>query len=206
MHEQLTQLISDLPLTGDVQENATAFLHRHGYPHTAKHSAWVAAEARRLAFTVGADPVAAATAGWLHDVSVVFPDSERIRVAEELGIEILPAERAAPMILHQKISAVMAQVLFEIEDAAVLSAIRCHTTLKTKPSQLDKVVFLADKIRWDQPGHPPYVHNLIVALTHSLDRAILCHLEYLWKRRHTLAVVHPWFEAAYRQFSATTAG
>jgi len=62
---------------------------------------------------------------------------------------------------------------------------------------LDKIVFVADKIAWDQPGAPPYLAAL--ADTSSLDAGVCVYLETLWQQRESLAVTHPWFEAAYYQ-------
>ena len=103
------------------------------------------------------------------------------------------------MILHQKLSAILAHELFGVDDLAVLSAIGCHTTLRADATPLDKVVFLADKIAWDQSGSPPYRDALLDALTHSLDAGACVYLQHLWAQRATLPVVHPWFENAYRQ-------
>jgi HD superfamily phosphohydrolase YqeK len=80
-----------------------------------------------------------------------------------------------------------------LTDREILSAIGCHTTLKTKATLLDKVVFLADKIAWDQVGKPPYLNKVIEALEVSLDAAVLEYLDYLWERRDQLQVLHPWF-------------
>lgn len=103
------------------------------------------------------------------------------------------------MIVHQKLSALMARELFGITDAEVLSAIGCHTTLKANASPLDKTLFVADKIAWDQQGRPPYLTDLLAALERSLDGAALVYLDYLWERRETLPVLHPWVRAAHRQ-------
>ena len=83
----------------------------------------------------------------------------------------------------------------------MLSATGCHTTLKADASGLDKVVFVADKIAWDQPGTPPWLDALTRALDVSLDAAALVYLDYLWERRAQLLVVHPWFIAARAQIS-----
>nr|WP_223831714.1 hypothetical protein [Bacillus swezeyi] len=56
----------------------------------------------------------AATAGIWHDISAVIPNVKRIAVAEALGIDILPEERVFPMIIHQKLSKVLARDLFHI--------------------------------------------------------------------------------------------
>jgi HD superfamily phosphohydrolase YqeK len=66
---------------------------------------------------------------------------------------------------------------------------------------LDKVVFVADKLAWDQPGVAPYHAEMSVALGRSLDEAALVYLRYLWQRRASLRVVHPWLRDAYLQMS-----
>jgi predicted HD superfamily hydrolase involved in NAD metabolism len=197
MHEMLVKFSEGVVATGDIERDVVAFLRYHGCPKTAIHSAAVAAEARRIASLAGVEAIPAVQAAWLHDVSAVIPAAERVAVAEALDIPVLPEERALPMILHQKLSAVLARDLFGVTDAAVLSAIGCHTTLKADAAALDKVVFVADKLAWDQPGEPPYRVVLAAALVHSLDAAVCVYLRYLWERRVTLAVVHPWLAAAY---------
>jgi len=104
------------------------------------------------------------------------------------------------MIIHQKLSVVIAREIFAIEDDAVFSAIGCHTTLKAQASLLDKIVFVADKIQWDQPGLPPYLGSLQEALLHSLDAAAFVYLDYLWQQRASLRVVHPWPRAAHEEW------
>ena len=114
---------------------------------------------------------------------------------------MLAEEERAPIILHQKLSAVMASEIFGVEDEAVLCAIGCHTTLKANASVLDKVVFIADKVRWDQSHPPPFLEAVLVGLERSLDEGVLAYLEYMWQRRHTLPVVHPWLAEAYAELS-----
>ena len=159
----------------------------------------MAAEARRLAIRFGEDPARAEAAGLLHDISAPIPDAERLATAEAWGVEALAEERAYPMILHQKLSAVIAREAFGVKDAGVLSAIGCHTTLKAGASRLDKVVFVADKIAWDQPGDPPYLAEILAATERSLDAAAFCYLDYLYQRRATLRVAHPWMLAAWAE-------
>jgi len=181
----------------------TIFLERHDCPHTAHHSAAVAEECVHLARRWGVDPTAADTAGWLHDVSAVIPASKRVMLAEALGFHVLPEERTAPMLLHQRLSAEIARDVFNVSDPAILAAIACHTTLRAGATVLDRVVFVADKLRWDGQGDPPYLAELTAALTRSLEDAARCYLDYLWQRRETLLAVHPWFVAAYQEAHAS---
>lgn len=186
---------------GWINEDVHAFLALHGCQRAAKHCGKVARAAYQLAERLGADPLAAEAAGWLHDVSAVWTNDQRLAAAEALSVEILPEERQAPFILHQKLSVVLARELFGVRDAAVLSAVGCHTTLKNDPSPLDKVVFIADKLAWDEPYDAPWHPALREALEHSLDDGCRVYLGYLWEQRSTLTVVHPWMVEALKWFS-----
>ncbi|MBN1536455.1 MAG: bis(5'-nucleosyl)-tetraphosphatase (symmetrical) YqeK [Anaerolineales bacterium] len=168
---------------------------------TAEHSRRVAEEAKRLAQCWGEDESRAEIAGWLHDISVIIPRDQYLPAAEALRIEIIDEERKAPILIHQKLSAFIAQDVFGVNDKLILSAIGCHTTLKIDSSKLDKIVFVADKIAWDQPGDPPYLPQMVLGLDRSLDLAALCYLNYLWRRKDSLPAIHPWMIQAYLQLS-----
>ena len=129
----------------------------------------------------------------------MIPQKEWIKHAEEWKIELLPEEHQAPVVLHQKLSAYLAQHLFHITGPAVLSAIECHTTLRPGASRLDKIVFLAEKLEWDQSGQPPYKAALETALQNSLDTATKWYLTYMWQQRYRLLVIHPWFKGTYEE-------
>jgi predicted HD superfamily hydrolase involved in NAD metabolism len=202
MHAILVSLAKGLAPTGNLARDADAFLRAHGHPGTAEHSGAVAGVARNLALRLGLDPAPAFAGGWLHDIAAPIPASRRLEAALALGLEVLPEERAYPMILHQKLAVPIARHLFAVEDPAILSAIGCHTTLKPNAAPLDMVVFLADKIAWDQPGAPPYRNALLAASHRSLEAACLVYLTYLWQQRESLAVVHPWMAAAYHALPA----
>lgn len=184
-------------LTGNLRDDVYRFLVDNQCPNTAEHSLRVGAEARRIALQFDAQPESAEAAGYLHDISAVFPNDQRIRVARELGIEVLKEEEEFPMIVHQKLSKVMAKDLFEIEDQEILNAVSCHTTLHKQASLLDQVLFVADKIEWDQAGEPPYLIKILEQLSVSLEHAAFAYIDYLWQQREHLRVVHPWLADAY---------
>jgi HD superfamily phosphohydrolase YqeK len=71
---------------------------------------------------------------------------------------------------------------------------------KPGASRLDLVVFVADKLEWDQPTQKmPYRANLLAGLAHSLEKGALAYLDYLWRRRSCLACIHHWMVAAYHE-------
>jgi HD superfamily phosphohydrolase YqeK len=136
----------------------------------------------------------------LHDVSAVFPKGDRLEVSKALGLDILSEEETVPMLLHQKLSVVLAREIFKIDDACILNAIGCHTTLKPDPSRLDLVVFVADKLGWDHKGAPPYKHTLEKALDTSLEEAAWTYQNHLW-HSGKMKVIHPWMRESYFELS-----
>jgi predicted HD superfamily hydrolase involved in NAD metabolism len=201
VNEILAPLLDEIYLTGDLSVDVPVFLTKRGFAETAVHCQRVAMEAKRIATRFAIRAHSACAAGWLHDVSAVFPSTERLRVAQSLDIDILPEEENFPLIIHQKISRVMAQEMFGVTDEDILSAIGCHTTLKANASRLDLVVFVADKISWDQSGVPPYLTALQDQLSLSLEHAAFSYIQYLWNHQHNLHVIHPWLRDAYDELS-----
>jgi predicted HD superfamily hydrolase involved in NAD metabolism len=201
MHPLLTKYTKSYQPQGNLRQDIQQFLTHNRCPKTAEHCLRVAEAARILAVHFGVPSHLAEQAGWLHDISAVFPWLDRAHIAHELGIEVFPEEDEFPPIIHQKLSAVIAEQIFLINDPGVLSAIACHTTLKPGASLLDKVVFVADKIEWDGSGVPPYLSELIQSLRSSIDLAAYCYLDYLWQQRETLPVHHPWALAAYYELA-----
>jgi len=188
----LDNYVVEFTRTGLIAEDVPRYLELLGYHKTAEHCAAVAAKAKVLAEMFNSDPNKAEQAGYLHDISAVIPNDKRIDFARSRMVEVLDAEIECPMIIHQKLSVVLARDIFYVTDIEILSAIGCHTTLKAGASRLDKVVFLADKIAWDQDGKPPYIKKVTAALEESLDAGVRVYLNYLWERRDQLLVIHPW--------------
>jgi predicted HD superfamily hydrolase involved in NAD metabolism len=206
MHALFQELTAQLKFTGDLKRDVHLFLAANGCPKTADHCMAVGIQAREVALVFNADPDAAEIAGWLHDISAVFPSKDRITVSRALQLEVLPEEEQFPMIIHQKISKRMAADIFGIRDTEILDAVGCHTTLRAKSTLLDRVVFVADKIAWDQPGVPPYLDELSSGLKISLSRGAHAYIQYLWERKDTLRVVHPWLKDAYEELNEELEG
>lgn len=200
MHAAYSELLLS-QLTGNLSEDVSNFLSRNGCEQTALHSLKVGDAAKRIAIMFGADPIEAEYAGYLHDISAVFPNEIRISIARQLGIEILIEEELFPMIIHQKISQSMARDLFNIKNDEILNAIGCHTTLRKNSTLLDKVLFVADKIEWDQNGIPPYIKEITESLEKSIGLASYSYIHYLWQKRETLRVIHPWLRDAYYELT-----
>lgn len=182
MNDSPFQTLKIPELTGDLPQDVSTFLISNGFWKTAKHCREVAVEAREVALRVGANPDHAELAGWLHDVSVIYPVERRVEIAQKLGIALLPEEQQHPMLIHQKLSVAMSRDIFGVQETEILSAIGCHTTLRAQATLLDKVLFVSDKLAWDQDGVAPFHVEMYAALEKSIDHAAFVYLEYLWAR------------------------
>ncbi|MDT2815279.1 bis(5'-nucleosyl)-tetraphosphatase (symmetrical) YqeK [Vagococcus carniphilus] len=161
----------------------------------AKHSLEVATEAKRLAPKFQIDEEKAYLAALLHDIGNVVPSDKQLLLAKELKLHVVEAEEILPFLLHQKLSAYLAEKIFFVTDQELLSAMACHTTLKAQATDLDKLIFIADKVKWDHSDRAPFLDDVEQALTVSLNQACLVYLE--WAFIQGMPVIHPMLQEAY---------
>ncbi len=172
-----------------------AFDH-NGQRDTWLHSQAVAEQAQHLARQYGANEELSILAGWLHDLSTVIPDTEKWTLACQYGLATVEAERQVPFLLHQRLSAWIAQHVLGYEQWELLHAIECHTTLRGDLELLDKLLFVADKLSWADSDAAPYIAAMRKEAEVSLEQAIHVYIEAMLGEPGKLAVIHPWLEAA----------
>lgn len=165
------------------------------HPELIEHSKEVAEECYKLGELFSVDPIKCYVSGLLHDVGGIIDTKDRVIVAESLGLELFNEENEFPLIIHQKLSSYCAHTAFKIESEDVLQAIKCHTTLRKNYSLLDLIVFVADKVRWDQKGEPPYLNNLNKYIKDkNLEGAAKYYIDYIMA--NGIKVYHPWIVEA----------
>ncbi len=140
------------------------------------HSECVAKAARELAAKYGADEEKAETAGILHDIMKDTAPEKQLAMMERYGIRLTPVERNAPKLWHAMLGAAYLKNELEIGDAAVLDAVRYHTTGRADMTLLDKVLFIADFISADRDY--PGVEDLRKAAGVSLEEAMIAGLSH----------------------------
>lgn len=174
----IADLLTPPQTANDIFDAVRALLLENGRQKTWEHVSAVADVCAEIGESFGIPSEACRAAGLLHDISAVVPAAEMMAYAESQGWTIDPAERAHPFLLHQRVSEAAARTRFGVTDETVLTAIRCHTTLRANPSSCDMALFLADKLAWDQPGEPPFRSEIERGLTVSLEQACLNYIEY----------------------------
>lgn len=135
------------------------------------HSVNCMVTAASLAEHFGCDIEKAMLAGLLHDCGKNFKGDRAREMARRIGYEPDAIELAEPKLLHGFIGAHLARVEYGIEDEAVLSAIRWHTTGKAGMTLLEKIIYIADYI---EPARSfPGVEILRAEAYDDLDRCIV---------------------------------
>ncbi len=146
-------------------------------------------------------PESAQTAALLHNLGRTVSPGRLLETAQEYGLDILPEEETLPKLLHQKLSRIIAVEEYNIADKEILNAISCHTTLKAKPSQLDKLLFIMVKAAHPLEKQPPFMPLVMRNLENSLDEAVRCYFANLRQNPALIRLPHPWLIEAVDEFS-----
>ena len=143
-------------------------------PGRYQHTLNVATLADALARRHGQDAAKARLAGILHDAGKRFSPPMMAEYARKNRLNIPQREKTAalePMLLHAYISEDLAKKEFNVNDGAVLSAIRKHTLGDVKMTTLDIVVYVSDACSADR-SHPGVSKTRALAFD-DLDAAFL---------------------------------
>lgn len=170
--------------------------HSNNKKDVLTHVENVAELAIALAKVYNLDATKTKLAALLHDISGVMTPQEMYDFAKMRGLEIDPAEEKYHALLHQRVSKIIAQEEYGITDSDILNAIECHTTLRKNASMYDKVIFIADKISWDQKGVPSYDDLLKSGSVETLDKACYLYIKYQFDN-NLLVMAHQWLIEAY---------
>ncbi|GLB25800.1 hydrolase [Lacrimispora xylanolytica] len=131
-------------------------------PQRYEHTISVSFICTALAMRYGADLEQSELAGLLHDCAKYYGDGNINKKCEKQNIFLTSDELKAPVVLHAKYGAWLAEHKYGIEDKEVLDAIRWHTTGRPDMSLLEKIVFTADYIepRRDKAADLPIVRSV----------------------------------------------
>lgn len=142
----------------DLRNELRGKLKPSRYEHTISVSFLCTALAMRYGFNLDK----AELAGLLHDCAKHYGDEEIVKKCRKQDILLTDDELQAPLVLHAKYGAWLAEHKYGIKDEEIISAIRWHTTGKPKMALLDKIVFTADFIepRRDRAPNLPLVRSL----------------------------------------------
>lgn len=138
------------------------------------HAQGVSETAVLLAEKYGANPLDAARAGILHDVTKALSAAEQRSFVDHWQLPVSPFVYEQAKLLHAKTGAAAAERIFA-ENDAVVSAIAYHTTGRAGMTLLEKIIYIADYM---EPNRAfPGVERLRQAVWRDLDEGVLLGIE-----------------------------
>lgn len=139
-------------------------------PSRYRHTMLTVREAVVLAKCHGVDAESARMAAILHDC-MKLNDDELLRYCTENGVELSDGEKRQPYLIHSRLGAMVANHKYGIDDNAIVHAISVHTLGDKNMSDLDKIIYLADKL---EPSRSyPGIEQLRRLAYHDLNSAVI---------------------------------
>lgn len=127
-----------------------------------------------LARLWGEDPVDAARAGILHDITKALSAGQHRSLCRSYGMAEEELAQMNPKLFHALTGSMVAERIFG-ERERVVSAIRWHTTGRGRMNTLEKIIYIADYM---EPNRDfPGVERLRELAFSNLDAAVLLGLE-----------------------------
>ncbi len=111
-----------------------------------EHSVNVSRVARELALKYDYNTDNAEIAGLLHDCAKDLDYKILEKMVFEYNIKTDEIIQKIPKLLHPLVGAAIAEKKFNIQDPAILKAIKAHSAGAAQMSLLDKIIYLSDKI------------------------------------------------------------
>lgn len=180
----------DFLTTGDLEKDTKEYFLKYGKIDTYQHTLDVINELNYIEKQFGHVESGSSVACYCHDLGRVVKSEEIIDFCIENNIEVSNEERRLPGILHQKISCLLAEKVFGINNKMILNAIRYHTTSRKNPSIIEIEVFLSDKMSWNDEGYRELAKAVKEALKHSKEGAMFYYLRNMYENREKLRVYH----------------
>ncbi len=167
------------------------------------HSLCVAEEAARLAEKYGADREKAYTAGLVHDIMKDTDQNTQLQILQDFGILLDEVERQGRQLWHQKTGEAFLRHVLHLEDEAILTAVRYHTTGRAGMSLLEQVLFVADFTSADRdyPDIAQMRRLADVSLVEAMRYGVSFTLKYLVDRD---SAIHPDTVALYNEIVLAT--
>lgn len=144
----------------------------------AEHVLRVVDEATRLAEIHGVNKEAARVAALGHDLLRAHSNERLLAVAAEQGYPLDAVDRMEPVLLHGPLAVPILREQYGVVDADVLGAAAYHTTAHAGMTQLQKLLFVADKIEPEKRQRAEAVEHVADLAVTDLDAAMLAYLDH----------------------------
>jgi predicted HD superfamily hydrolase involved in NAD metabolism len=204
----LPAYFNTLASTGQPLADVRRFLREARRLDTLRHVTRVAAVGRRLARRFQLSLAQSDLACTAHDLAAVVPARSIVDAAEDLGLDLTPADYAIPQVVHGPVAAAVLNQALQVDDQAVLDAVAYHTTLRAGAAPLEQLVFIADKLAYDPTTPAVGFHPRLMEARDTASLPELCWNYLDWAVREGPRLgwrLHPNLVAAEAELRPTRA-
>ena len=174
LYDRVAEMVASLPLPLKEHINRTCDL------------------ARRLGKIHGVDDKRCALGALAHDLARHLEGSQLLMQSREKNIPLNSYEFDSPVLLHGPLAAVWLESDLGCDDEEVVNSVRYHTTGRPSMTNVEKIVFIADKVEPEKLTGNSGLILVAEKIEVDLDESIL---EYLKLRIRSVMqqnkVVHP---------------
>tara|TARA_Y100001968_G_scaffold315809_1_gene342831 strand:- start:385 stop:951 length:567 start_codon:yes stop_codon:yes gene_type:complete len=127
-----------------------------------------------------------------HDIAKKLNNDEILEESIQNKLTISFEEEKSPILMHGPLAAFWLRKKFKCKDQEIIDSVFFHTTGRPYMSQIEKVVFLADKVEPQKIESNPDLFEVLDVCQSDLDLAIFKYLEM--KIRQLLnqgVIIHP---------------
>lgn len=159
------------------------------------HSKGVMDEAEKLAKIYNVDSYKAKISGLFHDCGKFLNKKMAYSFIKEHNLVYEKELLDNYQLLHSHFGVDVAKIIFNINDKEILDGIKYHTTLRKNPTQLDKIIYIADAI---EPNRDYEGVEILKKLAYeNIDKSIYVSLNETIKKllEHNLYVGNDSIEA-----------
>lgn len=143
-----------------------------------EHIQRVETEAVRLAAIHGVEEDRVRLAALGHDLVRHKSGDELLQLAEAYGLTPDPVERESPILVHGPVAAAMLLQDYGVEDADLVLGVDCHTTARGGMTDLENVLFVADKVEPHKLLRDPALSEVKEFAETDLDAGVLRYLDH----------------------------
>ena len=114
-----------------------------------------------------------------HDLYRHWPNSDLLKKCLRQEMPVDEIETNAPFLLHGRVASFWLNSYARCADDNVLNAVKYHTTGRVGMSDVEKIVFIADKVEPDKVSREKGLSDVLDLAFIDLDKAIVRYLS--WK-------------------------
>jgi len=117
-------------ITGKLTKDCISLLDKYNKHICLNHTINVAKKATKLGKLLNVNTKKLEIAAYLHDISAIIPREKYVDICIEFDEEVIELEKDLPILLHQKVSKIITEEIFNFKDREIHSTIYYHTALR----------------------------------------------------------------------------